>query len=118
MSDKNTDKYDKVMKKVIDDLPGDVESISFVSEDGTIAATYEGEKEEVSNVVQMTPKQFVDTANDLKNDGPAKDARWHRREARRLLVGKPGLTDEQKIERMQRAQAHLEQAIALTAPKA
>jgi hypothetical protein len=41
------------------------------------------------------------------------DARWHRREARRLLVGKPGLTNEQKVKRMQRAKEHLETAIAL-----
>lgn len=81
---------------------------------------------DVSNVVQMTPKQFVGTVNDLKNTQAEKeavdegvqaelpkDARWHRREARRLLVGKKGLTNEQKVERMERAKSHLEQSIAL-----
>lgn len=44
-----------------------------------------------------------------------KSARWHRREARRLLVGKSGLTEAQKIERIQEAMQHLSTALILMA---
>lgn len=53
-------------------------------------------------------KQAVDKG---VQDALPKDARWHRREARRLLAGKSGLTDTQKIERMQRAAKHLNAAL-------
>ncbi len=43
-----------------------------------------------------------------------KNARWHRREARRLLIGKKGMSHAKKIERMQRAIDHLSEAITLT----
>jgi len=76
---------------------------------------------------KMTPQEFVDEANSLMKNTEAekaavdegvqaalpKDARWHRREARRLLWGKKGMADEQKIERLERAYDHLAEAIHL-----
>lgn len=47
-------------------------------------------------------------------DALPKDARWHRREARRLLIGKKGMSHAKKIERMQRAIDHLSEAITMT----
>ena len=43
-------------------------------------------------------------------DALPKDARWHRREARKLLVGKSGLTAEEKVERIDLAIELLEKA--------
>jgi hypothetical protein len=40
-------------------------------------------------------------------------ARYERRQARKLLIGVSGLTEEQKIERMEQAVAHLNKAIDL-----
>lgn len=42
-----------------------------------------------------------------------KDARWHRREARRLMVGRGGMTANQKRERVERARDHLNEALTL-----
>lgn len=44
-----------------------------------------------------------------------KNARWHRREARNLLIGKSGMTDAEKIVRMQQAVSHLEKAMEMIA---
>lgn len=43
-------------------------------------------------------------------DALPKDARWHRREARRLLGGKSGLTNDEKVKRMNRSIEHLMEA--------
>lgn len=103
MSDKNTDQTVEAMKKSLTDLPG-VESVSFVSEEGgTDAVVYDFKNTQAE-------KEAVDKG--VQAELP-KDARWHRREARRLLNGKKGLTNEQKVERMERAKSHLEQSIAL-----
>lgn len=87
------------LKKAIKDSTG-FDSVTFMDEDGSNKVTYDlntpEEQEAVDKGVQ---------------DALPQDARWHRREARRLLVGKKGMTDEQKIARVIRAQNHL--AIAL-----
>lgn len=44
-------------------------------------------------------------------DDNAPGARWHRKEAQRLIKGKKGLSDEDKVVRMQRAVKHLNAAI-------
>lgn len=41
------------------------------------------------------------------------NARWHRRQARFLMIGKKGLTHAQKVERMEKAADHLAIALGL-----
>lgn len=44
---------------------------------------------------------------------PAPTARWYRREARRLMIGKSGLSEAQKLSRVKEAHTLLGNAIAL-----
>lgn len=91
----------KALKKSIKDSLG-VDEISFSDEDGGNKVTYdlntEAEKVAVDEGVQAALP---------------KDARWHRREARRLLIGKSGMSDEKKVMRMKRAIAELEAAVKM-----
>lgn len=42
-----------------------------------------------------------------------KDPRWHRRQARKLLIGTSGLTNAQKIARLKQAVEHLNTAVQM-----
>lgn len=55
--------------------------------------------------------------DDGVQDALPEDARWHRREARKLLIGKSGMTDSQKIESLSAAMGHLKSALALMEAK-
>lgn len=43
----------------------------------------------------------------------APTARWHRREARKSLIGRSGLSNEEKVAQMKKAIAHLNAAVHL-----
>lgn len=64
------------------------------------------------NEMQNSPEEMAAVDKGVQAALP-KDARWFRREARRLLIGKEGLDAAGKIERMKRARAALDKAIAL-----
>ena len=72
-------------------------SVSFSDEDGSNKTTYslntQAEQEAVDPGVQEALLQ---------------NARWHRREARRLLGGRSGLTKTEQVERINQAIAELQ----------
>lgn len=100
MEDKNAE----AMKQFIADSTG-FESVTFADEDGSNAVAYD---------LKNTQAETEAVDKGVQENLPYQDARWHRREARRLLIGKKGMTDDEKVQRMLRAKKHLEQAIEMT----